>query len=350
MRRLALRTTPLVAVLGSFALSSFFVGALYLWKLAGYKDENRNDVGTIQRRFLSTLLSCACSAGLVFGLARPAEDGDLALTPSQLLGFGLDRQRKRERRAPRWPWRWRVAALGCGAARLHRFMRCILAPCNACCRRRGHSSDSVLSACFYCVLLTVSLFVGPLVQHVADVYRNGVPLVTKPEYPWRTLRDIVMAPLVEEIVFRACLVRLWDSALISKGIIIFCSPLCFALAHTHHFVEHVRRYEDKSVALMQVAFQVFYTSLFGMYTTFLLLRTGSTVAVVLTHGFCNHQGFPDILFLVQKRHPLHGDRLLLGVVYLLGVAAFVVLIMPLTAGFTPIYECMRREAVAGDSD
>eukprot|EP00928_Gymnodinium_smaydae_P004497 TRINITY_DN11522_c0_g1_i3.p1 TRINITY_DN11522_c0_g1~~TRINITY_DN11522_c0_g1_i3.p1 ORF type:complete len:300 (+),score=62.61 TRINITY_DN11522_c0_g1_i3:91-990(+) len=299
MRRLALRTTPLVAVLGSFALSSFFVGALYLWKLAGYKDENRNDVGTIQRRFLSTLLSCACSAGLVFGLARPAEDGDLALTPSQLLGFGL---------------------------------------------------DSVLSACFYCVLLTVSLFVGPLVQHVADVYRNGVPLVTKPEYPWRTLRDIVMAPLVEEIVFRACLVRLWDSALISKGIIIFCSPLCFALAHTHHFVEHVRRYEDKSVALMQVAFQVFYTSLFGMYTTFLLLRTGSTVAVVLTHGFCNHQGFPDILFLVQKRHPLHGDRLLLGVVYLLGVAAFVVLIMPLTAGFTPIYECMRREAVAGDSD
>lgn len=73
--------------------------------------------------------------------------------------------------------------------------------------------------------------------------------------------------------------------------IIFFSPFLFSLAHTHHYIEIVRTRGLKQ-ALLGVGFQVFYTTLFGISSTFLLLRTGHLPAVILTHTFCNHMGFP----------------------------------------------------------
>jgi len=282
MAQLELQVSPLVAVLGSFAISFSFVASLYLWKLAGYKETNRDETGTIQRRFASACLTCLCSAALVRWLARPAEDGG-GLTLLQLLGL---------------------------------------------------TSDDLLAACSCCLCLTAVIFVGPIVQHLVSAAEGNTPLASLPDAPWVALRNYVMAPFTEEFVFRACLVRLWVAASFPMGMIIFCSPFCFALAHSHHFIEHVRRFKDKKMALLHVAFQVFYTSLFGMYSNFLLLRTGSTVAVILTHTFCNHQGFPDVGFIAASGHPLYRHRAWLGPLYLTGVGAFCFLLMPLTAGFS----------------
>lgn len=285
MGRLVLEASPAAAVLGSLALSFSFVGSLYLWRLAGYRDANRDETGTIQRRFLSALLTCACSAALILGLARPAAAAEPAGLPALAL-LGLE-------------------------------------------------AEGLARACGSCLALTAALFAGPLAQHGAAVAEGFAPLASLPGGPWVALRNYALAPFTEEFVFRACLVRLWTAAGFSWGAIIFFSPFCFALAHAHHFVEHVRRYRDKKAALLQVAFQVFYTSLFGMYSTFLLLRTGSTVAVILAHSFCNHQGFPDLAFFVSHAHPLYRHRTWLGPLYLTGVAAFCCLLAPATRGFAP---------------
>lgn len=248
----------------------------------GYQDANRDAIGTIQRRFVSAVLSCACSAGLVRALARPAAAGEFGLSLSELLGL--------------------------------RF-------------------EQLIMACVCCFLLTASLFVGPIVQHWLGVAAGYEEVFRLPGGPWITARNLVLAPITEEFVFRACVVRLWVSASFSKPVIVFCSPFCFALAHAHHFIEHVRRTGNKKQALLQVAFQVFYTSLFGMYSNFLLLRTGSTLAVILAHTFCNHLGFPDLNFLVSKQDPLHRHRTWLGSLYLAGIVAFSMLIAPMTSGF-----------------
>jgi len=286
MGELVLRISTATAVIGSLALSFLFVASLYFWKLCGYEDADRNEVGTIQRRFLSTTLSCVCSAALVCGLAEPAGHAEEGLTFPELLGF---------------------QAAGSGLA----------------------------SA--FCLLLTASLFTGPIVQHLVATAEAGTPLVTTPEEPWAALRDDVVAPFTEEFVFRACLVRLCVAASLPTSQVIFCSPLCFALAHAHHFVDHVRRLDNKQLALAHVAFQLFYTSLFGVYSTFLLLRTGSTVAVILAHSFCNHQGFPDLGFLVSRSHLLYPHRAWLGVMYVMGILAFCWLIVPLTEGFASTF-------------
>lgn len=282
MGDLVLRISPAGAVLGSVALSFSFVGSLYLWKLVGYPETNRDDTGTVQRRFLSALLSCVCSAALVYELSQPKRPGDVGFTLFELLGLQL---------------------------------------------------DGLVQACVHALGLTAVLFVGPLAQHVAAVAMGSSPFVSLPGGPWVSMRNYVLAPFTEEFVFRACLVRLWVGASFPQGAIIFLSPFCFAMAHAHHFVEHVRRLQNKHTAMLTVAFQVFYTSLFGMYSNFLLLRIGSTVALILTHSFCNHQGFPDLSFITMERHPLSQHRRWLIVVYLIGIFAFSWLIMPMTAGF-----------------
>jgi len=289
---LVLQVSPAIAVLGSVILSFSFVAFLYLWKLAGFVDASRDETGTIQRRFISALLSCLCSACLIYGLSQEKK-GPGGLSLLELLGLQA-----------------RGAALASAA----------------------------------CLLLTAVLFVGPMVQHLVTFTHGDAPLMSLPGGgTWIALRNLLFAPFTEEFVFRACLVRLWVAASFPTGAIIFCSPLCFAIAHAHHFIEHVRRTGHKQTALMQVAFQVFYTSLFGMYCNFLLLRTGSTLAVILTHSFCNHQGFPDVGLFVMTNHPLYKHRNWLGLLYLVGIIMFGYLLMPLTQNFKSSFVLMGRD-------
>mmetsp|Transcript_107726 Transcript_107726/g.214064 ORF Transcript_107726/g.214064 Transcript_107726/m.214064 type:complete len:300 (+) Transcript_107726:56-955(+) len=279
---LVMQVSPAIAVLGSLVLSFSFVAFLYLWKLAGFEDASRDETGTIQRRFVSALLSCLCSACLIYALSQETQSHR---------GFSL------------------LELLGL-------------------------QSPGAATACAACLLLTAVLFVGPLVQHFVTFMQGDAPLVSLPGGgTWIALRNLLFAPFTEEFVFRACLVRLWVAASFPTAAVIFCSPFCFAIAHAHHFIEHVRRTGHKQTALMQVAFQVFYTSLFGMYCNFLLLRTGSTLAVILTHSFCNHQGFPDLSLFVMRNHPLHQHRNWLGILYLVGIVTFGYLMMPLTQDF-----------------
>lgn len=291
------------ALLGAFSLSCFFVASLYLWTLLGYAEENRDDHGTIKRRFISTALTCCCAGALIFALAKPAAAGDGGYTRLQLLGLGF---------------------------------------------------DEVCRASFVCLGLTAMLFLGPLVQHLLAVLAGHSAAFNAPGDLWISLRNLVVAPVTEEFVFRACLTRIWVAARIPPTVIIFGGPLFFALAHIHHFLEHLRRsrrddwrtragyvreghsrpYCDHHVkkACTTILFQVFYTSIFGAYASFLLLRTGSTIAVILAHAFCNHQGFPDVSFS-SRTHPLYKSRSLIGTLYLVGLVCCLLLLGPATRGF-----------------
>jgi hypothetical protein len=43
-------------------------------------------------------------------------------------------------------------------------------------------------------------------------------------------------------------------------------------------------------------FQMTYTSLFGFFNAYIFARTGSLLAVTLSHAFCNIMGFPSFDF------------------------------------------------------
>ncbi|KAK1276891.1 CAAX prenyl protease 2 [Acorus gramineus] len=67
-------------------------------------------------------------------------------------------------------------------------------------------------------------------------------------FAWRTY---VVAPLTEEIVFRACMIPLLSCGGFKTYKIIFFSPVFFSLAHLHHFWElhYLQRYSFRRASL-----------------------------------------------------------------------------------------------------
>jgi prenyl protein peptidase len=70
--------------------------------------------------------------------------------------------------------------------------------------------------------------------------------------------------------------------------------MIFGLAHFHHLYEFRITHPDVPLvpAILRTLLQLTYTTLFGGYATFLYLRTGSLLSVILVHSFCNWMGLP----------------------------------------------------------
>jgi prenyl protein peptidase len=100
--------------------------------------------------------------------------------------------------------------------------------------------------------------------------------------------------VTEEILFRSASVPLLLLSQTSNRTTIFLTPIIFGLAHVHHFYEFRVTHPHTPVmaAFLRSLLQFTYTTLFGGYATFLYLRTGSLLAVILVHAFCNWMGFP----------------------------------------------------------
>ena len=121
---------------------------------------------------------------------------------------------------------------------------------------------------------------------------------------WLGYRNLLIAPLSEELVFRSLTIPLFLLAHTSPTRIIFLTPLVFGGAHLHHLVEFLqsRTPAGQSWPPMGVwvngvavsAFQFTYTSLFGFFAAFVFLRTGNLWAVVVAHSFCNRMGVPRL--------------------------------------------------------
>ncbi|CAG0912967.1 unnamed protein product [Notodromas monacha] len=159
----------------------------------------------------------------------------------------------------------------------------------------GLRTDHLMSASFLPVLLTSLLFLGPLVvlwqeqmiKKLCDLsYWRGSIF----DIFW--LRNYVVAPFSEELVYRSCLI-----AMLSKSTrclrLVMVSPLFFGVAHVHHVIDSVGKGIPVKTALLMAVFQFGYTTLFGAYSSFLLMRTGHFVSPLIAHAFCNAMGFPD---------------------------------------------------------
>lgn len=176
-------------------------------------------------------------------------------------------------------------------------------------------------------VLVLVLYVGPI---MAAIWSNegGASLLEPLENERRDvmLRNFVVAPLAEELVFRACMFPLLLPKLGSVWTAFVC-PLFFGLAHLHHAVEHVRRGDiTPSQALLTTLLQATYTSLFGMFSGILLIRTGYIISAIVAHALCNILGLPDIYSIADHRQPLR-----VAVMYVVGLVGFLYLLFPLTS-------------------
>eukprot|EP00064_Thunnus_orientalis_P016753 superscaffoldBa00003392_g16824 len=178
------------------------------------------------------------------------------------------------------------------------------------------------------------LFLGPLMQLAMDCpwsFMDGIRVAFDPWF-WmlcfsdmRWLRNQVVAPLTEELVFRACMLPMLVPCT-SPSTAIFTCPLFFGVAHFHHVIELLRfRQGTLSGIFLSAVFQFSYTAVFGAYTAFIFIRTGHLVGPVLCHSFCNYMGFPAISTAMEHPH-----RITVLSSYLLGVLLFFLFLFPFT--------------------
>ncbi|GAD91643.1 CaaX prenyl proteinase Rce1 [Paecilomyces variotii No. 5] len=149
-------------------------------------------------------------------------------------------------------------------------------------------------------LLTAILFAGPLFERGAaegewkEWFRGSK--VAETLSGWIGWRNYVAGPVTEEVMFRSVIVAVHLLAKVSPGRIVLVAPLYFGIAHIHHFYEFRLTHPDTPVmaALLRSLFQFGFTTVFGWYATFIFLRTGSLLAVILIHSFCNWCGLPRL--------------------------------------------------------
>ncbi|XP_072737069.1 CAAX prenyl protease 2 [Ciconia boyciana] len=198
----------------------------------------------------------------------------------------------------------------------------------------GLRLEGLVPATLLPLLLTMILFLGPLIQLSMDCpwrWLDGVRVAFDPRF-WalclgdvRWLRNQVVAPLTEELVFRACMLPMLVPCT-GPGPAVLACPLFFGVAHFHHVIEQLRfRQGSVGSIFMSAAFQFSYTAVFGAYTAFIFLRTGHLAGPVLCHSFCNSMGFPAVGAALE-----HPRRRALLPCYLLGVLLFLLLLHPLT--------------------
>uniref|UniRef100_A0A8C4VUF7 CAAX prenyl protease 2 n=1 Tax=Gopherus evgoodei TaxID=1825980 RepID=A0A8C4VUF7_9SAUR len=162
------------------------------------------------------------------------------------------------------------------------------------------------------VLLTMVLFLGPLIQLSVDCpwdWVDGLKFMSDPHFWVLCLSDMrwlcnhVIAPLTEELVFWACILPVLIPCT-GLGPAMFTCSLFFSVAHFHHVIEQLRFCQ-------------------GSVTSIFL--TGHPIGPVLCHSFCNYIGFPAICAALE-----HPQRLTVVIFCVLGMVLFLLLLHPMT--------------------
>ncbi|XP_034500519.1 CAAX prenyl protease 2 isoform X5 [Ailuropoda melanoleuca] len=181
-----------VSVFSCLSLACSYVGSLYVWK----SELPRDHPAVIKRRFTSVLVVSSLSplCVLLWRELTGIQPGTSLLT---LMGFRL---------------------------------------------------EGIFPAALLPLLLTMILFLGPLMQLSMDCpcdLADGLKVVLAPR-SWarcltdmRWLRNQVIAPLTEELVFRACMLPMLAPCT-GLGPAVFTCPLFFGVAHFHHIFEQLR--------------------------------------------------------------------------------------------------------------
>ena len=278
---------PYAAVLGSLSLTIMYVGCLYV--CAGHQRRNgrhapdRDDPSVILERFARVGVASALAPCLVLAAAALPGGSDInglcAAQPASLLRwFGLQ-------------------------------------PLDV---------PTLLLATAAPLVLTMILFIGPLFEAWQDGELSHLSAMGDGNL--QTIRNLLIGPLTEEWVFRACMCPLLHGAGFSDAACVWTSGVIFGLAHVHHVF-------DADAAWIQVAVQFTYTTLFGAYSSYLFLRTGLLYGPLLAHSFCNGMGLPNFGRAIREKYPL-------GLAFVIGLGSFIALTTADAVYRPPVFRSM----------
>ncbi|CAG2111254.1 unnamed protein product [Medioppia subpectinata] len=249
----AMDTCLITSTILSFLVSFIYVGSLYCWP----KQTHRDNPETIKRRFVSVF-----GAILLSIIVLIVFNGDRNVS-SLAMSLGVH-----------WPQHLSTTQL---------ILNCILLP----------------------LMQTSVLFMGPIVINLIqakDSHMNRKNIYT---IDLIVIRNYMIAPITEELIFRGVLSTLLDKCWSLNGTLII-SSLLFGFSHSHHYLFEVNdmtlRRRGGRRSWWPAIEQMTYTSLFAMYACLLYLRSHRFIITpILVHSFCNLMGFPDLEAIASSK-------------------------------------------------
>eukprot|EP00759_Apiculatamorpha_spiralis_P006662 PhF_6_TR13911/c0_g1_i1/m.22362/K08658/RCE1, FACE2; prenyl protein peptidase len=257
--------TPIQAIGISSALTTIYVGSMYLWEETRSSDFDRNTISAVKKRTLSGFLSCAVAAGAWQSLTK---DG-ITVNPQ---GNTLD-------------------ALGNG-------------------------------------FVTVGLlFLGVATTKICRTLSGGfttdgiLPPSDEVDNPHLLLRNYVIAPASEEFVFRGALLNLLTTSSLSPTQATIVTCVLFSVAHYHHTIV---AFQKKRLSVLGLLLNLFAGTLihsaFTALSSVVYFQSGKNLfSPMLAHSLCNYLGPPiPSLTLELPRIP----RLISVIAYVVGIVGF----------------------------
>lgn len=294
-----LQSNPTSSIIGCFGLACSFVGSLYLLPKKIRKLNHEDDVQVKARFIPIVIVSILSPISLLFWKKN---DGEASSSINKDIGSEIK-----------------------GNSLLDLI---------------GLKSFPLINPVILPLCLFITLFAGPLVDLSLTYLNNsratkgpGFMKYFFPNIPDSTpkqIRNILLAPFAEELVFRGCMGTLLLAAGIKPSNIICISPMFFGVAHLHHcygmvFHQGIPISKALTVSLAQFT----YTSLFGALEMYIYLRTGNLIPVFIAHSWCNLLGLPDLSF-TQEYHMNYKYRKYIGLAYIFGLSIFCIALNPLT--------------------
>ena len=199
----------------------------------------------------------------------------------------------------------------------------------------GFKLDRLLPSVVISFVLMIVFYLGPVTVHITmlvlkSVYKidkygvimgsketnfveefmkqidNTIASVNLRSQSLQNFRNLIFAPISEEIAFRALMIPLLFSVSTTSPVwLAVFSPIWFALAHVHHIYEKIRDGSSVVSAFVTVMVQLTYTSIFGVIAALMLMRTYSIAGPIVSHMICNICGLPCLDFMTAPpREPV----------------------------------------------
>lgn len=142
------------------------------------------------------------------------------------------------------------------------------------------------------LIITATIFLGPIVDDLLSRrWISNVRIWSVRPNVSVILRNLIIGPLLEEIVFRCINCTLLSNDFPTHYNVII-SGLLFGAAHFHpQIMQHVFLDMERQL-LVDSLIQFFYTSAFGMYVATIFMKTRSLWPAAAVHMFCNAMGLP----------------------------------------------------------
>lgn len=192
----------------------------------------------------------------------------------------------------------------------------------------SHHLMSVMRTILEISLTNLSLYSGYV---VSLLYYHRWPDTYRKFGDWGWVKKFLVVTFAEEWLYRVLFPSLLHtSALYQPSSARLVSSILFSLSHVHQLGEYVldslklgkeSEPESRQLYVNSTLYQMAYTLLFGVYTSYVYHQTKSYLSVVSLHAMCNFLGVPK--FHLAWHHRSRFRTVVNLTAYVVGIGVFV---------------------------